>query len=275
MNTINELERKETIKLKDSDVSFLTERKETTQTKQEMSHDDRDEGFMMRLNALSEEAGGISKLAMKTGIPYSSLRKWINGESEPNRARLVKIARGCGVYVEWLATGTGPREPQEGRPYAISRATEPADAPASAAQAAEKLRPHPSPFRQNSRQSRDETPPPTGYPLAHHPGDHPMRPPGLPPDLPRLAACLEAVQQLQQLEQSRVPKEDVQPTDPSAPNVPIGHGELIDAQRQLTLAYAMLDFIYYLRDQGHQPDVLDRDDLLALARMLNKAIAAS
>lgn len=69
------------------------------------------DGFRKRLNALATEHGSIEALARACGMKGSTLRKWIDGPSEPNRARLVAIAQGAKVSVAWLATGEGPREP--------------------------------------------------------------------------------------------------------------------------------------------------------------------
>ena len=76
--------------------------------------DKADEGFRSRLKSLVGEHGSIAALARLCGIGESTLRKWVDGPSEPNRARLVSIARGAGVSLVWLATGEGPRERDPG-----------------------------------------------------------------------------------------------------------------------------------------------------------------
>lgn len=65
--------------------------------------------FRARMRLLAEEAGGVAALARKVGMKDSTLRKWVNGPSEPSRGDLVHVARETGVRVEWLATGEGPR----------------------------------------------------------------------------------------------------------------------------------------------------------------------
>lgn len=69
------------------------------------------DGFRKRLEILATEHGSIEALARACGMKGSTLRKWIDGPSEPNRARLVAIAQGARVSLAWLATGEGPREP--------------------------------------------------------------------------------------------------------------------------------------------------------------------
>ncbi len=42
------------------------------------------------------------------GVSPSAFRKWLKGEAEPSRERLVALARAAGVGVAWLAEGEGP-----------------------------------------------------------------------------------------------------------------------------------------------------------------------
>jgi phage repressor protein C with HTH and peptisase S24 domain len=42
------------------------------------------------------------------GVSPSALRKWLKGEAEPSRERLIALARATGVGVAWLAEGEGP-----------------------------------------------------------------------------------------------------------------------------------------------------------------------
>ncbi len=41
-------------------------------------------------------------------VSPSAFRKWLKGEAEPSRERLVALARAAGVGVAWLAEGEGP-----------------------------------------------------------------------------------------------------------------------------------------------------------------------
>ncbi|MBN8930254.1 MAG: helix-turn-helix transcriptional regulator [Rhodospirillales bacterium] len=54
------------------------------------------------------------RLARAMGVSPSAFRKWLKGEAEPSRERLVALASTAGVSVGWLATGEG--EPPDLRP---------------------------------------------------------------------------------------------------------------------------------------------------------------
>jgi transcriptional regulator with XRE-family HTH domain len=54
-----------------------------------------------------ELAGGIALMSRKCGLSRGVIHKYLKGESEPSRPRLVALARAAGVRVEWLATGEG------------------------------------------------------------------------------------------------------------------------------------------------------------------------
>jgi phage repressor protein C with HTH and peptisase S24 domain len=45
------------------------------------------------------------------GVSPSAFRKWLKGEAEPSRERLVALAEVAGVDIAWLAAGRGP-EPE-------------------------------------------------------------------------------------------------------------------------------------------------------------------
>lgn len=61
--------------------------------------------FAERLRITARRVGGQTGLAAKSGVPKSTLAKYISGESEPNVERLVALAEAAGVGVNWLATG--------------------------------------------------------------------------------------------------------------------------------------------------------------------------
>ncbi len=44
----------------------------------------------------------------RTGVSPSAFRKWLRGDAEPSRERLVALAQAAGVSVGWLAGGEGP-----------------------------------------------------------------------------------------------------------------------------------------------------------------------
>ena len=49
------------------------------------------------------------------GVSPSAFRKWLRGEAEPGRERLIALADATKVSIAWLATGEGP-EPVFARP---------------------------------------------------------------------------------------------------------------------------------------------------------------
>ena len=60
-------------------------------------------------------AGGVPpesrarELSKRYGVSREAARKWLNGESTPERTRLATMAADCGVNVEWIWTGQGPK----------------------------------------------------------------------------------------------------------------------------------------------------------------------
>lgn len=70
---------------------------------------EKDPEFIERLKLAVEQAGGQALLAKKTGLSKSVISKYVNGYSEPDRKRLIKIADAGGVDVGWLATGIDTR----------------------------------------------------------------------------------------------------------------------------------------------------------------------
>ncbi len=76
--------------------------------------------FMGRLQALARGWPSSDSLAKAANVSPSALRKWLKGQAEPSRERLVALAEAAGVNVSWLATGEGP-EPEAAAPVAASR----------------------------------------------------------------------------------------------------------------------------------------------------------
>jgi phage repressor protein C with HTH and peptisase S24 domain len=71
-------------------------------------------GFVARLRLVVAQWPSADRLARATGVSPSAFRKWLKGEAEPSRDRLVALAGTAGVSVAWLAQGEGP-EPDLGR----------------------------------------------------------------------------------------------------------------------------------------------------------------
>jgi phage repressor protein C with HTH and peptisase S24 domain len=65
-------------------------------------------GFVARLRLLVAQWPSADRLARATGVSPSAFRKWLKGEAEPSRDRLVALAGTAGVSVAWLAQGEGP-----------------------------------------------------------------------------------------------------------------------------------------------------------------------
>lgn len=64
--------------------------------------------FVARLHAILRHWPSADRLARATGVSPSAFRKWLKGEAEPSRERLVALAEATSVTVGWLAMGEGP-----------------------------------------------------------------------------------------------------------------------------------------------------------------------
>lgn len=78
--------------------------------------------FIARLQAVLRHWPSADRLARATGVSPSAFRKWLRGEAEPSRERLVALAQAAGVSVGWLASGEGP-EPRLRATEGSSRTT--------------------------------------------------------------------------------------------------------------------------------------------------------
>jgi phage repressor protein C with HTH and peptisase S24 domain len=65
-------------------------------------------GFVARLRLVVAQWPSADRLARATGVSPSAFRKWLKGEAEPSRDRLVALAGTACVSVAWLAQGEGP-----------------------------------------------------------------------------------------------------------------------------------------------------------------------
>lgn len=65
--------------------------------------------FQQRLRETVELSGGIKSLSDTSGIPYSTLQKYLakNGSKEPSRKNITLIAIATGTSSDWLLTGVG------------------------------------------------------------------------------------------------------------------------------------------------------------------------
>src|ERR1700761_5976776 len=64
--------------------------------------------FVDRLKTILAHWPSTDRLARAMGVSPSAFRKWLKGEAEPSRERLVALAHAAGVGVAWLAEGEGP-----------------------------------------------------------------------------------------------------------------------------------------------------------------------
>jgi phage repressor protein C with HTH and peptisase S24 domain len=66
------------------------------------------EAFVTRLQRVVSHWRSADRLARAMGVSPSAFRKWLKGEAEPSRERLVALADAAGVGIAWLAKGEGP-----------------------------------------------------------------------------------------------------------------------------------------------------------------------
>jgi len=64
--------------------------------------------FVARLHAILRHWPSADRLARAVGVSPSAFRKWLRGEAEPSRERLIALADATSVSIAWLAKGEGP-----------------------------------------------------------------------------------------------------------------------------------------------------------------------
>lgn len=65
------------------------------------------DGFPDRIRKVVEIVGTINSFSKKVGASPTSVKRWIDGKSDPSRSNLINIADASGVSLSWLATGEG------------------------------------------------------------------------------------------------------------------------------------------------------------------------
>jgi phage repressor protein C with HTH and peptisase S24 domain len=65
------------------------------------------QAFVARLQFVLNHWPSADRLARAAGISPSALRKWLRGEAEPSRERLIAFADTAGVPIGWLVRGEG------------------------------------------------------------------------------------------------------------------------------------------------------------------------
>ena len=63
--------------------------------------------FVTRLREIVRHWPSADRLARAVGVSPSAFRKWLRGEAEPSRERLVALADAARVPIAWLAKGEG------------------------------------------------------------------------------------------------------------------------------------------------------------------------
>jgi len=81
--------------------------------------------FVRRMRALVVHFDGVARLSRKGRFPESTVKKWVDGTSDPSRTRCVQLAKATGVSLLWLVSGLGPMWPGEtdGEPRSIDTDT--------------------------------------------------------------------------------------------------------------------------------------------------------
>jgi phage repressor protein C with HTH and peptisase S24 domain len=64
--------------------------------------------FVSRLHTILRQWPSVDRLARAMQVSPSAFRKWLKGEAEPSRERLVALAEAAKVNIAWLAAGEGP-----------------------------------------------------------------------------------------------------------------------------------------------------------------------
>lgn len=64
--------------------------------------------FTARLHIILQHWPSADRLARAMSVSPSAFRKWLRGEAEPSRERLIALADAAKVGVAWLAKGEGP-----------------------------------------------------------------------------------------------------------------------------------------------------------------------
>jgi phage repressor protein C with HTH and peptisase S24 domain len=64
--------------------------------------------FTARLHLILQHWPSADRLARAMAVSPSAFRKWLRGEAEPSRERLVALAEAAQVGIAWLARGEGP-----------------------------------------------------------------------------------------------------------------------------------------------------------------------
>jgi phage repressor protein C with HTH and peptisase S24 domain len=81
--------------------------------------------FGERLLEVARDKGGVQPFTRALGLSDSGYRKWVRGESEPDRSDLLNICQQGGVRILWLITGELPKRATDVLPVAEPRPSYP------------------------------------------------------------------------------------------------------------------------------------------------------
>jgi DNA-binding transcriptional regulator YdaS (Cro superfamily) len=114
-------------KVKELDRTLTYEEKEDAQS---MFGQYNLDAFAKRMKVLVDHFGSIAKIAQLCGFSESTVKKWVDGVSDPSRGRCVHLARDTGVSLLWIATGEEPMWDQDRMKMAIQSQSQPMSAEA-------------------------------------------------------------------------------------------------------------------------------------------------
>ncbi len=63
--------------------------------------------FEYRLKAIVSKVGSVAETARRVGVSEATVRKWRDGDTDPQRKNLIKLAESANFNLLWLATGAG------------------------------------------------------------------------------------------------------------------------------------------------------------------------
>ncbi|WES30778.1 helix-turn-helix domain-containing protein [Varunaivibrio sulfuroxidans] len=66
-----------------------------------------------RIRSVIRDSGGNAVVAEKSGVPLRTVGNYTTATTEPKIVSLSKIAQTCGVSLDWIATGQGPKNVTE------------------------------------------------------------------------------------------------------------------------------------------------------------------
>lgn len=73
-----------------------------------MAEDLPEQSFQIRMKMLVDHVGGVEKLAKRANMSSRVISKYLAGDSDPSRERLIALAKAGGVNTAWLVAGEGP-----------------------------------------------------------------------------------------------------------------------------------------------------------------------